>query len=398
MMKNKSLNRGLVFVFVALLLWITGCGPTFMDVGKQYMARNNPGVAAEYFMAGHREKTGDKALWNDYVMASLLNESRLRHAFQDLEAGGQHYMALKKLYLLYDSLARARAMHRGDARPGVLGRDIETVRPRAALELVNTVDRDMQVRAAKGDLAVLRRAMALNPGDRLLRQRYQALLDRFKFYTRVRFARDSALKPRDVQGMVARRLAIAHKELLQPVGAGSSKYNADLVLDLVQPEFFDTGWVMVRRRAFHKWVPKRDRKGRLVYERVRVCKRVLTSNGNKVVKCHNETRLVYVLVYGELRFFRRHQEVDIPWNAALKHLGTHNLTLAVTGVATAGADSRYFVYRGHPWAREAPAGWPEGERHAKRLPGRGYLVRQALYKLGQDAASGLLSDIEQGDP
>jgi len=254
-------------LFLTIVTWVlsTGCGPTFLDVGGQYMQRNNPAVAVEYFAAGLRADSGNKELWNRYVMASLLNETRLRRDIKRLQGAGRHYMSLKKLYLLYDSLARARELHRGDARPGALKDPLKRTRTLALQQVTAGFEKNMQSHWSRGDLDVLRKAMALEPEASLLKQRYAELLDAFKFYVVPRFAPGSTIKPRGVKDLVAKRLASMRMELVEPVTPASPKYNADIVLYLDRPQRFDTGWVMAGRKAFHKWVPRRDRKGRVIY-------------------------------------------------------------------------------------------------------------------------------------
>lgn len=380
---------------VGIMAWLMGCGPSFLSVGQQYMQQNNPAMAVEYFDAGLQAFPGDKDLWNQYVMASLLNETRLRRGIKRLQNTGQNYMALDMMYALYASLERAKALHRGDAMPGAMKSGLKQAKRLAIRETMAEFENGIQAHQTRADLELVRKTLALDPGNELLKQRYENLLDMFKFYAAIRFDKKSALMPKGVLLLIAKRLGRVKHELIEPVNTGSDKYNADVVLYVGRPRKFDTGWVMVRRRAFHKWVPRRDYNGRIVYEKVRVCEEVgQDENGNPIMKCQIVRKEVYMPVRGELRFFQRHIEVDIVWKALLNQLGQHRVARAFTGTAIAGATSQYFVYRGNPLAREVPVGWASGRRRAQRLPSTDVLVRRALYGLAVKAAEKISKSIE----
>ena len=392
--KLNTVKRGILFIFLLNLAWVSGCASSFLKTGQKYMQQNNPAMGSEYFAEGLQDDSGNKALWDQYVVASLMNESRLRRAIEQLKSGGQDYSALKMLYVLYTYLTTAKEVGRGDARPMLLKDALKQTKEKAVQEIITEYEKGMQAHQTRGDLDTLGQAMALDPGNSLLKQRYETLLDMFKYYTVVHFDRHSAIRSNGIKKLISNRLRQAKNELIEPVSANSQKYNADIDLYIGRTQRFDTGWVMVGRRAYHKWVPRRNYKGQIIRETVRVCAKVIDAKGNPVVKCHKERKIVYMQVYGELRFFQRHIEVDIAYKALLNHLGRHSVARASAGTATDGASSRYFVYSGSRFARERPAGWPEGRRNARSLPHVKRLTERALYKISVDIAERLSNSIE----
>lgn len=396
---GPSHPRSGLAVVVSMLLALAGCGAGPETLGRDYLARNNPAIAAEYFDAGLSGGSSDEELRSDYALASLDHERRLQDRIDWLKNSKQHHRALGSLVALYESLSRAKSLERRDAIPAQLGKEWTAIVSAAASELLQQVENASGRSFNKSDLAMLRTAKALLPDDEAMRRSYERLLERYKHYLAVVAHPASRIPGGNIAAAVARGIAAAKPELLEPVASGAPKHNADLVLYMEAPDFEDTGWTLLERRAFHKWVPRLDREGNPIVHEFKVpptkeevdlaLAAKLPPPGPRIVK-----KMVFDQVAGELRQYQRELRVEVDFDARLRDLVRNSFPVAVGGTVESSFSARYFEYEGHPRAKEFPPGMREGRPPESSMPSRQALTGRALEQIPGRITPVILGRIE----
>jgi hypothetical protein len=316
----------------------------------------------------------------------------LRQQVTRFEESGQAYKALKRLYILYADLEKDQRF-RKDARPKRLAGQIAIQRQAAKRDLIIRLQEGFSSRQTMVDLELIRKAKALDPSDVHLQKQYQRMVDNFRFYLAPTQARGSVLKP-DLKYLKT-LLKREKLELVIPVENRDRRCNSRLAIFVGKPVWMDTGWVMVRRKPFYRWVPRRDRRGRKVLASVKVCHKTYQVDGSSKQECHVETKVVYDRIYGEFRFFERKLGVTVPWRASIDHLGRRTKDLSIARQASTQAVSRFFVYKGDRRGYVRPAGWPDGRRNAQFLPRRELLLQDVLRRVDTQLVRGIKRFMEK---
>lgn len=379
-------RAGLPVVVCSALLALAGCASGPQTLGRDYVARNNPTIAAEYFDAGLREGLSDEELRSDYALASQDHERRLQDRIEWLKSSNQHHRALGSLVALYESLSCAKALDRRDAAPAELGKEWAAIASTAASELLQQVENASGRSFNKGDLEMLRTAKALLPDDEGMRRAYQRLVERYKHYLAVVVDPGSRIPGGNIAAAVARGIAAANPELLEPVASGSPKHNADLVLYLEAPDFEDTGWTLLDRRAFHKWIPRLDKDGNPIVHVVQVPPTPAEVDMARAAKQpppgpRSVRKQVFDQVTGEVRQYQRELRVEVGFDARVRDLVRNSVPVAVGGTVEASFSARYFEYQGHPRAKEFPPGMQEGKPAESSMPNPQDLTGRALAQI-----------------
>ena len=397
--RGSSHPRAGLPVVASLVLALAGCASGPQTLGRDYLARNNPAIAAEYFAAGLRGGSTDEELRSDYALASLDHERRFRDRIDWLKASNQHHRALGSLVALYESLSCAKALDRRDAAPAELGKEWAAIASTAASELLQQVENASGRSFNKSDLEMLRTAKALLPDDEEMRRAYQRLLERYKHYLAVVVDPGSRIPGGNIAAAVARGIAAANPELLEPVASGSPKHNADLVLYVEAPDFEDTGWTLLDRRAFHKWIPRLDKKGNPIVHEFKVAPTQAEVDlaraakqpppGPRIVR-----KQVFDQVTGEVRQYQRALRVEVGFDARLRDLVRHSFPVAVGGTVESTFSAHYFEYQGHPRAKEFPPGMQEGRPRESSMPSRQDLTGRALAQIPGRITPVILRQIE----
>ncbi len=382
---------------VSLALAACAAGPK--DLGRDYLARNNPAIAAEYFDVGLRGGSGDTELRSDYALASQDHERRLRDRIDWLKASGQHHRALGSLVTLYESLSRAKALDRRDAAPAGLGEEWAAVASKAASELLRDVENASGRAFTSADLEMLRTAKALLPDDKEMQRAYERLKERHKHYFAVVVDSGSRIPASDIAAGVARRIAAARPELLEPVANGSPKHNADLVIHLAAPEVEDTGWTLSDRNAFHTWIPRLDKDGNPIFHTMTVPPTQQEVEQAKAAKLpppgpRTIQKQVFDQVSGEVTQYRRALHVEVDFDAQLLDRVRKSVPVAVGGTVESSFSAQYFEYRGDPRAKVVPPGMREGRPADSAMPSREALTRQAVDQIPDRITPVVLQRVE----
>lgn len=380
------------------LIALIGCGNGHLSVGKGYMGRGQLAVASEYFEYGCKQE-------DDKDACAALAEThgrlrfRLRQEVDRLKGSEQYLSALARLVALEEVARRSAANGLGADDSADISRENVEV----TVQAIKFAESDLDARQSRGallknDLSACRQLAALDGSDEGTKERCARLREGFKLYAAILIKRTPYAQ--GLAQFTRGELARGRLELLEIVDTNHPKYNAVIEIRTGIPTEIDTDWYLQRRDKYHKWVPRRDRKGRLVTRTITVNPSqsqiaAAKKAKRKPPKPKKVKKQVYDLRAGDYRHFERRRIVSMPYLVEVRNLREGRITRSVSGTMKTTAESKYHTYQGHPQARKAvPPPTPLGLRNARPLPSADAMIKNRIGSLAGDVAKQLVKHVE----
>lgn len=387
------------------LLLASGCGNSYLEVGKRYLALGNPALAMEYFDAGVSKKKDAptrRALLHSYQVYSR----DLERQIEFLKAQKQAYRALTQLSLLEEITRRGEALQVPGASMKALNKSTGELRTLAEEQL----NEELGNRRARGtylrsDLALCRQLLALGSGrNSAVARNCQSLREHFKSYAALGWAPGSSDPGGNWLASLQAEVRRLNPELLDLVPETDERTNGSLKIFVGRPASADSGWHLMARQVYRKAIPLRDKRGRPVKETVELPptqKQIDAAKRAKKPPPGNRrvVKQVYFHVSGEWKKYRREVRVQVPYVVRLRRQSEgENFTVptAFGDVLANRATTFYEQYSGHPLANPRPKHTHANARAAaeQKLPSTQHLATRVLTDLPRIIAARTLAQVE----
>jgi hypothetical protein len=275
--------------------------------------------------------------------------------------------------------------------PADLVPEVERERAGVAKQAVGQLGRAMEERggrgiAVKADLAACRQLLALMENDESVKRTCDRLLARFKLLAVLEGAAGTLAVTKDLFPGIRKIFVEKHPELIEIVDKASGKHTALMQLWVGEPVVRDIPFRMTKRQAFHRWIPKRDRKGRQIEEIVVIQPTAEEyANAQKVGLPPPEPKKVkkkvWELISGEFRVFSAERSVSVPYLVSIQDLRSKTLAAVFSGEVSSASRSSYYEYSGDPRGEESPPVRCRGRGCAPDLSSASDLAFQALAQI-----------------
>ena len=350
--------RILAFILVVGLL--AGCGSAHLKAGKNCLAAGNMPLAVEYLDEGVAAEPGNAEMRELGIVTRQTYGHALRREIDRLVGSGRFLLALGRLMELEEMARRAEKL----SMPADLVPEVERERAGVAKQAIEALGLAMEKRtgrsiAVKADLAACRQLLALVENDESVKRTCDRLRSRFKLLALLQEAPDTNPVTRKLFVGIEQQLREKNPELIEIVDRASGKHTALLELWVGKPVVKDIPLRMTVRRAFHRWIPKKDRRGRQVFdERVvhptaeeieDAQKRGLPPPKSKTVR-----KKVWEEISGEFKVYAAERSAVVPYRVTIQDLRSKTVAVMFEGMVNARSESTYYEYSGDPRGEDRP--------------------------------------------
>ena len=331
----------------------SACTASHVATGKDYLGQGKLAMAIEYFDAGLVDEPDDAALRDAMIMAQQQRQFELRRDINQLKDSKHNYLAIPALTLLTDSALRAKQFKLAGEDPADLKKETKKIFANARDELIADLDsRSNRANARPNDLRRCRQLQAIGGDDDYIARTCDNLLQKFKHYAQLQAGTHSYVGTQDVLGDLRESITAYHPELLEIVDKGHERHSAMLYVFLAEPKHHDSGWVLYKRDAFHDWVPRKDRSGNQIVDKITVKPskseiKKARKAGKKAPKAKVIKKKVWDQVQGDFRYYIRTKKASIPYVLVLSDLRQQKYVAAFAGEVEKKSEAKYFEYTGN---------------------------------------------------
>ena len=366
---------------------LAGCGSAHLKAGKNCLGAGNLPLAVEYFDQGVVAEPGNAEMRQLGVVARQVYEHELRQEIDRLVRSKRFLLALGRLVELEEIARGAEKL----SMPADLVPEVEREKAGVAKQAVEQLGRAMEERGGRGiavraDLATCRQLLALVENDETVKRTCDRLLARFKLLAVLEGAAGTLAVTKDLFPGIRKLLIEKNPELIEIVDRESGRHTAVMQLWVGEPVVQDIPFRMTKRQAFHRWIPKRDRRGRQIEEIVVIQPTAEEyANAQKVGLPPPEPKKVrkkvWELITGEFKVFAAERSVSLEYRVAIQDLRTKTLAAVFSGVVSSASVSSYYEYSGDPRGEDRAPVSCRGRGCAPDLSSASDLAFQALARI-----------------
>ena len=188
-------------------------------------------------------------------------------------------------------------------------------------------------------------------------------------------------------------------ELIEIVDLASGRHNAQMKLWVGQPVIRETPFRMTQRRAFHRWIPKKDRRGRQIVDEIVIQPTAeqiedAEKRGLPPPKPKKVQKKVWELISGEFRVFAAERSATLAYRVTIQDLRSKTVAVDFSGVAHTRSESSYYEYSGDPRGEDRVPVRCKGRGCAPALPSGKELACRSLVKIPGRVVSTTLERVE----
>jgi hypothetical protein len=324
------------------------------------MAAGNLTAAVEHFDQGVGEDPGNSQMRELGVLARQLYTHALRQDIDRLVRSGRFMLAMGRLVELEEMSRRAEQV----SMPGDLPADLERERAEVTQKATKQLGQAMETRggrsiAVKADLAACRQLLALVENDEAVKRTCDRLRSRFLLLAVLEEAPDTAPVTRKLFVGIEQQMKEKNPELIEIVDKASGRHTALMELWVGEHVVREIPLRMTQRRAFHRWIPKKDRRGRQVFD-----ERVIHPTAKQVAdakkrglpppKPKKVRKQVWEEISGEFRVFAAERSATMAYRVTIQDLRSKTVAVEFSGVVHAASESKYYEYSGDPRGEDRP--------------------------------------------
>jgi hypothetical protein len=388
------------FCLLAVSLFVAGCGSAHLKAGKKCLESGNLPLAVEYLDQGVVAEPGNTEMRQLGIVARQIYEHALRQEIDRLVGSKRFLLALGRLVELEEIARRAEKL----SMPADLVPEVEREKAGVARQAVEQLGRAMEKRsgrsiAVKADLATCRQLLALVENDESVKRTCDRLRARFQLLAVLEEAKGTLAVTKDLFPVIKKLLIEKNPELIGIVDRASGKHTALMQLWVGEPVVQDIPFRMTRRQAFHRWIPKRDRRGRQLEEIVVIQPTAEEyANAQKVGLPPPEPKKVkkkvWELISGEFRVFASERNVSLPYSVTIQDLRSKTLAAVFSGVVSSASESSYYEYSGDPRGEDRAPVRCRGRGCAPALTSANDLAFRALAQIPGRVVNTTLERVE----
>ena len=348
------------YCLLAVCVFVAGCGSAHLKAGKNCLAAGNVPLAVEYLDEGVTAEPGNSEMRELGIVTRQIYEHMLRQEIDRLVRSSRFLLALGRLMELEDLARRAERL----SMPADLVPVVERERFEVAQKAVKALGVALEKRtgrsiAVKADLAACRQLLALVENDESVKRTCDRLRSRFKYFAVLQEAPGTLQITRKLFVGIEQQLRDKNPELIEIVDLASGKHTASLELWVGKPVVKDIPLRMTVRRAFHRWIPKRDRRGRQLEDIILIQPTAEeVANNQKVGLPPPEPKKVRKKVWeeisGEFKVFASERSVSLPYRVTIQDLRSKTVAVEFGGMVNARSESTYYEYNGDPRGEDRP--------------------------------------------
>jgi hypothetical protein len=324
------------------------------------MAAGNLTAAVEHFDQGVGEEPGNSQMRELGILARQLYTHALRQDIDRLVRSGRFLLAMGRLVELEEMSRRAEQV----SMPGDLPADLERERAEVTGKATKQLGQAMETRggrsiAVKADLAACRQLLALVENDEAVKRTCDRLRSRFLLLAVLEEAPDTAPVTRKLFVGIEQQMKEKNPELIEIVDKASGRHTALMELWVGEHVVREIPLRMTQRKAFHRWIPKKDRRGRQLFD-----ERVIHPTAKQVAdakkrglpppKPKTVRKQVWEEISGEFRVFAAERSATIAYRVTIQDLRSKTVAVEFSGVVHAASESKYYEYSGDPRGEDRP--------------------------------------------
>jgi hypothetical protein len=374
-----------------------GCGSAHLEAGRASLAAGNLPVAVEVLDQGVAAEPGNQELRELAILARQVYAHELRREIDRLVRSGRFLLALGRLLELEELARRAEQI----SMPGDIVPDVERERHGVATKAIRQLDQALDKRSGRGvslkvDLAACRQVLALTGNNQAIQRTCDRLRGRFRLLAVLDEAAGSRPGTRKLFPEIGRVLEEKNPELIELTDESSGRHNARMLLWVGEPVVSEKPWLMKKRNAFHRWMPRKDRKGRQITETVLVRKSKARKKKKRRRKpgTRKVRKKVWDQVSGEFRVYESSRQVNLPYRITILNLRDQTVATTFNGEVTVHSKSSYYEYSGDPRGEKSPPVPDRGRGNAPALLSFNELTRRALAELPGRVVTSTLKRVE----
>jgi len=388
------------FYLIAIGLFMAGCGSAHLKAGKKCLESGNLPLAVEYLDQGVVAEPGNTEMRQLGIVTRQIYEHALRQEIDRLVGSKRFLLALGRLMELEDLSRQAERV----SMPADLVPEVEREKAEVAKQAVDQLGRAMEERsgrsiAVKADLAACRQLLALVENDESLKRTCDRLRARFQLLAVLQAAPGTLAATKDLFPGIKKLLVEKNPELIEIVDKASGRHTALMQLWVGEPVVQDIPFRMTKRQAFHRWIPKKDRRGRQIEEIVVIQPTAEEyANAQKVGLPSPEPKKVrkkvWELISGEFRVFSAERSVSMPYRVTIQDLRSKTLAAVFSGVVSSASESSYYEYSGDPRGEDRAPVRCRGRGRAPGLQSANDLAFRALARIPGRVVNTTLERVE----
>lgn len=375
-------------VLLVISCWMAvgmiGCH-TNLSVAKDYYSRGNWPLAMELLAAeAQQSDAANEELDAMLLVTDQMQQFKLRNEMDRLQQQRSYLMALQR----WLALAEHAQFMASVGRKTVDQASLDEARTTLVSGAVETLQTDFEERQSRDtvlptDLRVCRQLEALATDD-LPKQaadvasQCDRLLRALEVVASMHLAPQSQPLGNTVMVRIAKEVDRRNPEIFRLTSQDASDRNAALTLNISGPEVVESEWYESSRFEVHKMLPKLDKKGRPVTEKVRVIKTVKVKPTQReyeaalaagepppkvreIEKQVEVEKKVYEPVDGTVVEMRRDRKFHMSFWLQVEHLRSHSILTTLADEVEYQTHSTYEIVTGHPRMREIAgvSGTPE---------------------------------------
>lgn len=372
---------------IAICVLVAGCGSAHLKAGKNYMANGNLALAIEYFDLGVGAEPGNPEMRELGILARQIYGHELRQEIDRLVGSKRYLLALGRLVELEELV---RWTERASL-PGDLPTEVEREQAEVARKAVEQLGREMEKRSGRGiavkaDLAACRQLLALVENDQLVKRTCDRLRSRFRLLAVLEEAPGTFAATRSLFPGIEKLLAEKKPELIELVDQSSGQPTARMELWVGEPVVRDIPFRMTRRQSFHRWIPKKDRRGRQIVEEVVIQPTVgqiadAEERGLPPPQPQKVSKKVWEQISGEFRVFAAERSVTLSYRVTIQDLRSNTVAVVLSGEVHSHSESSYYDYSGDPRGENRAPVPCRGRGYAPALLSPSELAYRALVQI-----------------
>jgi hypothetical protein len=388
------------FFWIAVSVFLAGCGSAHLKAGKKCLEAGNLPLAVEYLDQGVGAEPGNTEMRQLGIVARQVYGHALRQEIDRLVRSKRFMLALGRLMELEDLSRQAERV----SMPADLVPEVERERAEVARKAIEALGLALEERtgrsiAVKADLAACRQLLALVENNPSLKRTCDRLRARFQLLAVLEGAPGTLAVAKDLFPGIKKLLVEKNPELIEIVDRASGKHTALMQLWVGEPVVRDIPFRMTKRQAFHRWIPKRDRRGRQLEEIVVIQPTAEEyANAQKVGLPPPEPKKVkkkvWELISGEFRVFTAERRVSMPYRVTIQDLRSKTLAAVFSGEVISASESSYYEYSGDPRGEDRTPVRCRGRGCAPALTSANDLAFRALAQIPGRVVNTTLERVE----
>jgi hypothetical protein len=248
--------------------------------------------------------------------------------------------------------------------PADLVPEVERERAEVAKQAVKALGVALEKRtgrsiAVKADLAACRQLLALVENDESVKRTCDRLRSRFKLLAVLEEAPDTSPVTRKLFVGIEQQIKEKNPELIEIVDRASGRHTASMEVWVGKPVVKDIPLRMTRRQAFHRWIPKKDRRGRQIFD-----ERVIHPTAEEIEDAQKRglpppkpktvRKKVWEEISGEFRVFSAERSAVVPYRVTIQDLRSKTVAVMFSGMVHAKSESTFYEYSGDPRGEDRP--------------------------------------------